>query len=245
MEGEAAVDWTPPAVPPETARLKAWGQEIDAGLKAATPGHMQWCVGKLMVLPTRNGDFATTALQADNFIDACGHFPDDLWTDATLKLLQTKKFRPSPAEMVDLIGPKFELRHRMLERIRIMLGPRTGDQARPKAAAPSPQVQIDRLRKILREQREADVPEADRLFNMANTERALAFAEKRPMEHWAQQLFDDRVAKDGGRARESVGHQAATVAKRSSPTGQRLAELAAAHREGRPAPELRDIPEVA
>ncbi len=244
MEGEGDVTWELPSVLPEASRLKAWAQELETGMKPATPGHMQWCVGKIMVLPTRNGDFTTAALHTDNFIDACGHFPDDLWSAATLELLQTKKFRPSPAEMVEIVGPKLSERQRMLSRLRLMLAP-SGEAAKTAPKSASPTSQIDRLRKILREQREADVPEADRLFNMAHTERALAIAERRPMEAWAQQFFDDRAAKEGGRARESIGHQAAVVVRRNSPTNQRLAELAAAHREGRPAPELRDIPEVA
>jgi hypothetical protein len=45
--------------------------------------------------------------------------------------------------------------------------------------------------------------------------------------------------------RDSLGHQAKVAVDRSSPTNRRLAELAAAKREGRPAAEYRDVPEGA
>ncbi len=109
-------------MPPETSILKAGRTELERALQPATPGHMQWCLNKLFVLPTRDGAAVTTAFQADNFIDACGAFPDDLWSAATLEILQTKTFRPVPAEMVEAIGSRFRERQRMLERVNVMLG---------------------------------------------------------------------------------------------------------------------------
>lgn len=241
MEGEGHRDWEPPEVPPESVKLRAWAQELETCLKPATPGHMQWCVGKLMVLPSRSGDFATSAVQADNFIDACGHFPDDLWSTATLKLLQTKRFRPTPAEVVELIGPDFVVRQRMLDRTNTMLGaePSKAIPAQPKFVATAAR---DRLRKILAEQQTRDyADESHRVHAMAHTERALAFEERRPMADWAQQFFDGRLAADG-QPTSSLGQHAKAVVGHRSPSTLRVTELAAARREGRPPADPNDPP---
>lgn len=132
-------------MPPETSILKAGRTELERALQPATPGHMQWCLNKLFVLPTRDGAAVTTAFQADNFIDACGAFPDDLWSAATLEILQTKTFRPVPAEMVEAIGSRFRERQRMLERVNVMLGGQAAIEA-PKPFTPEPEA--DRLRHL-------------------------------------------------------------------------------------------------
>jgi len=119
--GDELVAWTPPAVPPETATLRAGLAELEGGLQPASPGHMTWCLNKLFVLPTRDGLKLTSAFQADNFIDVCGEFANDLWTEATIEILKTKTFRPTPAEMLAIVGPKAALRRRMVERIKIMI----------------------------------------------------------------------------------------------------------------------------
>lgn len=175
---------------------------------------------------------------ADNFLDACGHFPDDLWTWGTTELLKTCTFRPSPAEMVKLVDPRYGERQRMAQRCALMLDA----PAPPKTQASSVNyVAIDRLKLILEEQRTAEgVSDEHRLFNMANTERALALQERRLMEPWAEKFFEDRLPKNAG----SIGQAAKVAVDRSSPTSKRLAELAAAKREGRPAAEYRDVAEA-
>lgn len=250
MEGEGLVDWQPPDVPPETAKLRAAASEIEIGLKPATPGHIEWCCNKLFVLPTRDGSAMSAAFMTDNFIDVCGQFPDDLWSTGTLELLRANTFRPTPAEMFKIVAPKFAERRRMLDRINMMIG---GQPTPEKATAPKfvATAARDRLRKILAEQR--DKPYADeshRVHDMAHAERALAFEERRWMADWAQRFFDDRVAAQGGPAVDGIGKHAKAAATRNSPTNRRMAGIAAAKREGRwPAPTeepppIEDIPEV-
>jgi hypothetical protein len=188
LEGDPApAMWQAPDVPPESSTLRAARHELERALQPAARGHMEWCVNKLFVLPTRAGTAQEAAFQADNFIDACGHFPDDLWTAATLKLLQTKKFRPVPAEMVEVIGHDFTERQRMLERIRVML------QGKPALPAPAQGQQkfvplTVKLRE-LRKERDAK-GDAGELFAAAWCERSLALQEKRPIEQWARDFFD-------------------------------------------------------
>lgn len=238
--------WEPPPVLPDSSRLRAVRQELDTGLKAPTPGHMEWCIRKLLMLPSRSATELDKAFQTENFLDACGHYPDDLWTWATTELLRSKTFRPSPAEMVEITEPKYGERQRMLERVNLML---EGAASKP-AEVPKyvPTAARDRLRKIFAEQQTKPyADESHRLHDMANTERALAYEEKRPMADWAWQFFADRV---------DPGERAAGAKRVSEATSARLAELAAAHREGRAASNERaksynsdlntgDIPEAA
>lgn len=241
--GETVPNWVPPTVPPESSKLRTAATELDGGLKAASPGHMQWCINKLFVLPTRAGTATAAAFQADNFIDACGHFPDDMWSAGTLTILQTSTFRPSPAELFKICSPKFSERQRMLERVKLMLHAASQPE-RPKALAPPRTAQADRLKRIMAEQLAAPVSPEVKLFNTANTERALAFAERRPMATWAWQFFTDREAARGGQSHDSLGKAAKQV---SEGTARRMAELAAAsHQPKRPPPveDFSDIPEV-
>ena len=124
-EGELA-PWIAPA--PEWCRsnrdrILAVKGELERGLKPPTPSHIEWCVRKLCTLPSKAGTELDKAFVTDNFFDACGQFPDDLWTYGTTELLKQCTFRPSPSEMVKIVEPKFLERQRMLERVKLMLAP--------------------------------------------------------------------------------------------------------------------------
>lgn len=115
--------WEPPSVLPEPQRVKRVMAEIQRGLERVQPAYAKWCVEKLFVLPTQNASGLSAALMADNFIDACGHYPDDIWQSTTLELLRTKTFRPTPAEFVAIAEPRYAERKRMLERCKRLLPP--------------------------------------------------------------------------------------------------------------------------
>ena len=119
--GDEIPKWEPPAAIPRPETLRPAIAELERTLTPAESPHQQWCVGKLFVLPTRDGTPVKAAMQADNFIDACGHFPTDLWTAGTIELLQSSTFRPSPAELFAAVNPRYQLRQRMLERAKSML----------------------------------------------------------------------------------------------------------------------------
>lgn len=201
--------------------------------------HVLFCTGKLITGFNERMTKDEAKARARVWMESCGDIPTDLWSSATVDLLRSWKRDdhygrvPEPSDFRAAVHDRLQRRAIELQRAKAMLAKANEPTVR-KEDAPIRESNVARLKRVLREQQDADVPEADRLFNMANTERALAFAEKRPMEHWAQQFFDDRVAKEGGRARESIGHQAGIVASRNSPTNRRLAELAAAKRQGRP-----------
>ncbi len=220
--GDQPVAWELPAALPERTTLRGGIAELERSLKAATPSHMQWCVGKLFVLPTRAGDATKAAMQTDNFIDACGHFPDDLWTAGTLELLQTKTFRPSPAELFELINGRFTERQRMLQRAQLMLN---GGIAPVEA--------------------EVEKPIPTRLGRLQHT-RAIYARLNRTVD---VDRMDREIAKELGEPVPSIAAEERDMPERppfvpdTSPAGRRCAELATAHHTGKPAPEYRDVPE--
>lgn len=138
--GDDVPAWSPPARLPEARVLTEAVREIERALRPATAAHMRWCVHKLFVLPTAGSDTTSAALMADNFIDACGHLPDDLWSAGTLELLQTKSFRPTPAELLRTVDRKLAERRRMLGRAKGLLA------AKPAAAPFVPEPEEVRLK---------------------------------------------------------------------------------------------------
>ena len=121
--GTELVPWEPPAVPPDSSHLRAARTELDRALVKAPDAHVDWCLGKLFALPTRANTPEGSAFLAEAFLEVAGHYPADLWTYATKEILRTKKFRPAPAELVELCDPKFRERKRMLARVKAMLEP--------------------------------------------------------------------------------------------------------------------------
>lgn len=113
--------WKLPEVPPETTKLRTAKIELERCLVGAAPKHMRDCVSKLAVLPTKDGNILNFALYADNFIDACGDIPPDLWTTTCIELLKCKTFRPSPAEFIAIAQKQLNRRQDMLFRVKQML----------------------------------------------------------------------------------------------------------------------------
>jgi len=161
-----ALPWQPPSVPPASDVLRAGIAELQRGVEPAPPAHVDWCLAKLFVLPSRAATAEDQALQADNFQEVAGHYPTDLWTEATTEILRTSKFRPAPAELVALVDARFRERQRMLERARSMLEP-----PKPKLPPPPPvpkETGLQRLQNLrtiyANHQRQADVDRIDRLI---------------------------------------------------------------------------------
>lgn len=108
-------------MPPETAKLRAAKIELERCIVPAPAKHVMMCVAKLAVLPTKDGSPVDKALYTDNFIDACGEFPEDLWTKSCIELLKTAKWRPNPSDFIAIAQKQLDLRERMLFRVKQML----------------------------------------------------------------------------------------------------------------------------
>ena len=176
--GSELVEWVPPAVPPETSTLRAARQELERTTQPGSAGHIAWCLGKMAKgMASKKADATDWAMRTEAWAEACGHFPDDLWSKATLELLQTKTYFPAPAEMVAIVGATFAERRRMLERVNAMLG----GQARietPKTFTPEPEAaRLRHLRDSLKR--------VGRHGRAAMYEGKLAKLEGRPVEAWA------------------------------------------------------------
>lgn len=230
--------WRPPEQLPPAADIRRAVAVLEAQLTGTDRKHASYCVGKLIAGFNERMTKAEADLRTETWFDACGDIPNDLWSAGTIDLLRSWKRDdhygrvPDPSDFRAIVHDRLARRALELHRARTMLAKANEPEAR-KTDGPIREQPVARLRRILREQSEADVLDTDRLFNMANTERALAMLERRSMVDWAQQFFDDRVAAESGRARDSIGSHARTIASRGSLTGQRTAELAAARREGR------------
>lgn len=174
--GDTVPKWEPPAVLPDSSKLRSVKIELERGLESPNANHVQWCLNKLFSRPTRDPTEEKAAFQAETFLDACGHFPDDLWTLATTELLQTQTFRAAPAEMYAIANPRYRERQRMLERVNLMLA-----GGAPKPAAPFvPEPEDVRLR-TLRD----SLKRVGRLDRAAGYEMRLASLEARQPEEWA------------------------------------------------------------
>lgn len=251
--------WQPPEQLPPENDIRLGITLLERQVGGCDRAHAAYCVAKMMAAFNERMTKAESDLRTSVWFEACGDVPNDLWSAGTIELIRAWKRDehfgrvPEPSDMRAVVEDRLRRRSTDLQRCRVMLARMNTQKAPvPKQQAPHREQPIPRLKRILAEQRDdMTVSDSDRLFNCANTERALAFQERRLMEPWAQQFFDDRVAAAGGPPRDSVGRQASIAAQRSSPSAKRLAELAAAKREGRPLPEYRgdvaenfDIPEV-
>ena len=229
--GADIAPWEAPAVPPESSLLRAAKAELERTLAPSTPAHSRWCIDKLFALPSRNGTAEAAAYLAEGFLDACSGYPDDLWTWTTTELLRTKKFRPSPAEFVELAEPKRAERRRMLERVRQMLDGTKPALPRKPAEQPIP-TRIGRLEHLrttyARLGRQADVE---------RIEREIA------RERGDVDVGNPTSAPDLG---IPAAHRPPFVPA-DTPQARRLRELAEAKRAGRPTPEPEpaEIPEAA
>ncbi len=231
LEGEGDVPWTAPSVH-NPASVKRVSAELDRSLHPTRPAFLKWICDKLSALPTQTSTGINAALWTDNVIDVCSDYPEDLLQSGCLELLRTKTFRPSPAEIVAVIEPKFAERKRMLDRARSMLAPIT------KAEQPFVQEPREvRLRTMRDSFRKHGQP-----LKAAQYERELAAVENREPEEWAREPAD-RQPTLSAPAHEALAAFDPEAAMKVSRTARRCAELAAAHRTGQPAPEHRDVPE--
>lgn len=177
LEGEGEVAWTAPAVR-NPAAVKRVVDELTRGLLPARSAFLKWICDKLSALPTQTSTGLNAAFWTDNVIDTCDHYPEDLLQTATLELLRTKTFRPSPAEIVAIIEPRYGERQRMLERAKSLQAPI--DQAAKPFEAEPVEVRLRTLRDGC--QRNGHLDRA------ANYERELAAIEKREPEEWAREV---------------------------------------------------------
>lgn len=220
LEGEAEVPWKPPVVK-NPAAVKRVVEELARGLEPTRPIYLKWICDKLSALPTQTSNGLNAAIWADNVVDTCAHYPEDLLQAATLDVLRTKTFRPSPAELVALIEPRYGERQRMLERARSLFAP-IAKAAEPYQREPL-EVRLRTMRDGLRRHGFTD--------RAAKHEHELAKLEQRAPEEWATTLAVALVAEPA----------VAQPAPPPSRTADRVAELARARRSE--PPPYDEIPE--
>jgi hypothetical protein len=184
--------WTLPATLPSLADLRVSVDMLDQQCGAkATRQHVAWCVSKLAMAFESGKKLSDedAKFRASIWLESCGDLGDALWSEATMAAIQSSKWMPKPAEFRAFVGTKLEARAKRLKRCREMLEAKAKQE--PGAVPVRTMVpKIDQLRKLLRQQLDdTGIPEDHRLFNSANTERSLAWFEKRPIEPWARDVL--------------------------------------------------------
>lgn len=231
LEGEAEPLWTPPSVR-NPASVKRVAAELERGLQPTRPQFLKWICDKLSALPTQTNSGLNAAIWADNVIDTCGHYPEDLLQAACLELLRSKTFRPSPAEIVAVIEPRQAERKRMLDRANSLLAPIVT------AEQPFVREPLDVRLRTLRD----SYRKIGEVGKAAKYERELAGHEGREPEAGAE-VGIPTSGSTMSEAPDRPPYDPAAIAK-ASPTARRCADLARAQRTGQPAPEMRDVPEA-
>lgn len=186
------VVWTLPPSLPSLADLRVAVEILEGQAAPATRKHIAWCISKLSMAfePGTKLEPEDMTFRASIWLESCGDLGDELWSAATLAAIQSSKWMPKPAEFRTLVSGKLEARAKRLKRCREMLAAKAKEE--PGVAGPVKIIvpKIDQLRKLLREQLDdTSIPEEHRQFNAANTERSLAWFEKRRIEPWARDVL--------------------------------------------------------
>lgn len=241
------VPWTPPPRLPSASELRSAIEILTP--RQATPKHATWCISKLMLAFGTRLDAETAKLQAAVWIEACGDLDDELWSKATMALIRGWRRdehygrAPEPSDFREAVSTEIVVRAKKLDRCRRMLAAQAPDVATAKPF--QPESDVDRLKGSIARWRKF----GDRAMGMnlrakaVAAELSLAQIEGREAEAWATE--PERQPTLGEPAHEALKAYDPEIAMRVSPSARRCAELARAHRTGQPAPEYRDIPEVA
>lgn len=220
--------WTLPPTLPSLADLRTAIGILEAQAATASRKHVAWCLSKLSMAfePSVKLSEEDDKFRASIWLESCGDLGDELWSEATLAAIQSSKWMPKPAEFRAFVGGKLEARAKRLKRCREMLTAQaSADPAKEPVKTIIPQA--DRLRKLLAEQlARTDIPEEERVFNAANTERSLALFERRLMAPWAREFLAGRAPVEPEREKRSHG-----------PVGDAVRAVMATAAAQRPAPE--------
>jgi len=188
-------------------------QILEDQAKQASRQHVAWCISKLAMAlePGTKLSQEDIKFRASIWLESCGDLGDELWSEATMAAIQSSKWMPKPAEFRAFVGMKLEVRAKRLKRCREMLEAKAKEG--PGATPPKTIVpKIDQLRKLLRDQLDdTTIPEDHRLFNSANTERSLAWFEKRAIEPWARDVLARMPSAQPQRAERT--HQVGAAAR--------------------------------
>lgn len=234
MEGEPMLSWTAPTKLPADCTvqmLRDFVDRIGASLKPAPADTIQACI-KALAHGTAHKAATTKDWQYQTKLYArtLDDIPSDVWFEVTKELLKTYEWFPGTAAIAKRAEPILVERRKQLDRARATLAAFTDPQrqiAAPVKPKADPDAERDRLRELLAEQQAADVTDDVRLFNTAQTERALALIERRPIAEWAARFFEERGAARGSAGLISVGRAASAVVptRQISPTPKSAAAL--------------------
>lgn len=191
------------AVPP-SADLSRGVAVLEQQMRGVERNHVLYCVAKLITGFNERLDKETTNARCSVWFESCGDLPTDLWSAATIELLQSwerdKHFGrvPEPSDLRAIVHDRLARRSVDLNRLKQALARANAESDPPESKGSPIRVRpVDRLKQILREQLEAP-DDGDRLWRAAQTERSLSLMEKRRMEPWAADYWAANPPADSG-----------------------------------------------
>lgn len=173
------VAWRLPEELPPLTDLQAGVRLLEAKTARVTKTHAAFCLSKLVTGFNTGWSDEQTMEQLSIWLEANGDLPNDLWSSATLNLLQSHKFgMPKPPHLRDAVEVEFRKRTTELRRAREMLDV-VDEQRKPRAFEKDPP---DARLRTLRD----GLLKIGKRFRAAGYERDLAALEKREPDDWAR-----------------------------------------------------------
>lgn len=123
--------WKLPEVLPAVADLRAGVKILEEQLVRVTTKHASYCLSKLLVGFNERKTADEAKLLLAVWLEANGDVPVDLWSSATIELLQTHKFgMPKPVHFRECVAARMGERTKALKRALAMLA-KVGEPVKP------------------------------------------------------------------------------------------------------------------
>jgi hypothetical protein len=179
--------WSAPAGLPSTRELRQGLALLTAEAAPVAPRHAALCLAKLTIAFEPNTRLSADAadLRLQVWLEACADLGAALWSEATVKAMQTLKWMPKPAEFRSLVDDRLARRIARLVRCRQLLamaearetsGHGSGLRSEEGAARREPVSRPERLRETIRLYRKHG-----RIVDAERVQEQLDREEKRPV----------------------------------------------------------------
>lgn len=119
----ADIPWRLPEVIPPTADLVSAKATLERQLARVDRKHAAYCLAKLATAFHAKWAKDEADAQLEVWLDANGDLPNDLWSLATIELLQTHVYgMPKPVHLRAVVLAQFSARQHKLNRVQSMMG---------------------------------------------------------------------------------------------------------------------------
>ncbi len=170
-----------PSVVPTVADARLGVAYLEAKVEPVTRKHASFCFAKIARAMNHKMTKEEGNMLFETWIEATGDLPGDLWSEATLGLIQGYKFgMPRPAHLRELVEETFSKRRANLANAKRILAKLTAKPTAPPFVKDSIEAREIALRDSLRR--------VGQTARAAVYERQIAAREKRDVESWVNEL---------------------------------------------------------